>query len=326
MCYYEIMTIFAMSIKRIKETLDMGNDNKEQKIDYNFILDKGIADYSDGDIVVIDRIGATPMEGTVKVDMVLMLVCMKGRLQGDINGKTYLVQAGDVVVCLPNSYLTNYMMSPDIELKIIGFSYDAIKHSMPITKDALDLLSYVSKNPVIHLDLERQALIAKYYTIIEHKTKHPHGYFHKEIMHSIFQSAVYELCAIIAPHVNYTEDGGSMRQANLLFRKFIGLLAKNDGKSCSVKKYAEELCITPKYLSFISKTVSGKTALEWIHEYTVKSIEHYLRNSNLSIKEIADRLEFPNLSFFGKFTKSHLGVSPTEYRRQRSMNKGKEEK
>ena len=299
----------------------MANDNNEKKIDYDFFLGKGIADYSDGDIVVLDKIGATPMEGTVKVDMMLMIYCMKGRLQGEMNGKVHLAKAGDIVICLPNSYLSNYMMSPDFDSKIIGFSYNAIQHNIPITRDALDLMTYVAKNPVIHLDLERQALISKYYTIVAHKIKHPHGYFHKEIMHSLFQAAVFELCAIIAPHVKYSDDGGSMKQANLLFRKFIGLLTDNEGKTCSVKKYAEELCITPKYLSFISKTVSGKTALEWIHEYTVKAIERYLKHSNLSIKEIADRLEFPNLSFFGKFTKSHLGVSPTEYRRQQSMKK-----
>lgn len=298
------------------------NNNTEQKIDFDFILEKGIADYSDGDIIIIDKIGASPMQGSVKLDMIMMVYCVKGRLQGEVNGKTHLAQAGDVVVCLPNSYLSNYMMSPDFESKIIGLSYNAIQHNTPVTKDAIDLMSYVAKNPVIHLDLERQALISKYYTIIEHKIKHPHGYFHKEIMHSIFQCALFELFAIIAPHVQYSEDGGSMKQANLLFRKFIELLTHNDGRTCSVKKYAEELCITPKYLSFISKTVSGRTALEWIHEYTTKAIERYLKHSNLSIKEIADRLNFPNLSFFGKFTKSHLGMSPTEYRRQQSMKKG----
>ncbi|WP_444369477.1 helix-turn-helix domain-containing protein [Prevotella sp.] len=297
------------------------NDKKEQNIDYDFILGKGIADYSDGDLVIIDKIGAKPIEGTVKLDIVLMIYCKKGRIQGDINNKTWLAEEGDVVICLPNSYLNNYMMTPDFESKIIGLSYNAIRHNIPMTKDALDLLSYVAKNPIIHLDLERQALINKYYSIIEHKVQHPSAYFHKEIMHSIFTCAVFELCAIIAPHVNYTRDGGTMKQANLLFHKFIDLLAKNEGRTCSVKKYAEELCITPKYLSFISKSVSGKTALEWIHEYTVKAIERYLKHSNLSIKEIADRLGFPNLSFFGKFTKNYLGVSPTEYRRQQSMKK-----
>ncbi len=299
----------------------MEQEKKEQKIDFDFILSKRTADYSDGDIMILDKIGVTPIEGTIKLDMIIMMYVAKGRIQGDINGQTYNAGAGDVLVCLPEQFLDNYMMSPDFESKIVGLSYKAAQQSLQINNDVLSTLSYIAKNPVIHLDDERQALMVKYYTIISHKVNYPHGYYHKEIMHSIFQCAFYELCAIIAPHVQYADNGGSIKQANLLFSRFIKMLSANNGRVRSVKKYAEALCITPKYLSFISKNVSGKTALEWIHQSTTETIVRYLRNSNMSIKEIADTLNFPNLSFFGKFTKSQLGMSPTEYRRQQSMSR-----
>ncbi len=299
----------------------MEQEKKEQKIDFDFILSKRTADYSDGDIMILDKIGVTPIEGTIKLDMIIMMYVAKGRIQGDINGQTYNAGAGDVLVCLPEQFLDNYMMSPDFESKIVGLSYKAAQQSLQINNDVLSTLSYIAKNPVIHLDDERQALMVKYYTIISHKVNYPHGYYHKEIMHSIFQCAFYELCAIIAPHVQYVDNGGSIKQANLLFSRFIKMLSANNGRVRSVKKYAEALCITPKYLSFISKNVSGKTALEWIHQSTTETIVRYLRNSNMSIKEIADTLNFPNLSFFGKFTKSQLGMSPTEYRRQQSMSR-----
>ena len=301
----------------------VNKDKKERKVDFNLIADSGVADYSDGDIIVIDKLGVKPINENIKLDMILMVFCTKGRMQCDINEKTYMANAGDVIICLPNSYLSNYLISPDFESHIIGLSYSASQRKISLTSDALDIFSYVAQNPIVHLDAERQVLMSKYYSMISHKINNPHGLFHKEIMHGIFQCAAFELCAIIAPHVEYSNDGGSMKQANLLFSKFMEMLNQNDGKTYPVKKYAEELCITPKYLSFISKSVSGKTALELIHEYTVKAIERYLKHSNLSIKEIADRLNFPNLSFFGKFTKSHLGVSPTEYRRQQSMKKEK---
>lgn len=299
----------------------MEKEAVEKRVDIDYILGCGAADYSDGDIIVLDKIGAMTMEDTVHLDMAIMMYLVKGRLQGDINGKTYEAKEGDLIVCLPNYYLSNYLMSPDIESKIVGLSYSALQKNMQVNKDMFALLSYLTKNPVIHLNSERRELIVKYYDIVSHKISHPHGYFHKEIMHSLFQCAMYELFAIIAPHVQYSHDGGETKQANLLFRKFADLLSANEGKVRSVKRYADELCITPKYLSFVSKTVTGKTALEWIHQSTVKNIERYLSHSNMSIKEIADILEFPNLSFFGKFTKSHLGVSPTEYRRQQSMKK-----
>lgn len=298
----------------------MTNENKEKKIDINYISESVSANYTDGDIIVLDNIGKSIVKGSFKFEMIMMVYCTRGRLQCDFNGRSLTMGVGDVLVCLPNVTLDNFMISPDFESKIVGISYKSVQRSTQINSDLFDLMGYIHVNPVIHLDLERQELFIQYYAIIRHKINNHHGYFHKEIMHSILQCTMYELFAIISPYVEYGKDGGSLKQANLIFKRFVELLAKNNGKMRSVKSYAEELCITPKYLSSISKSVSGHTALEWIHDYTVKTIEQCLRRSNLSVKEISEMLGFPNLSFFGKFTKSHLGVSPTKYRKNQSLS------
>ena len=101
----------------------------------------------------------------------------------------------------------------------------------------------------------------------------------------------------------------------VMFRRFMELLAENGGMERSVSAYAEKLCITPKYLSSLSKKVSGRTALSWIHQFTIDAIIKRLRYSNMTIKEISDTMNFPNISFFGKFVKSQTGMSPSEYRR-----------
>ena len=196
------------------------NNNSAQKIGLDYILERGVADYSDGDIVIFEHLGGKSVDGSVKLDMIMMVYCVKGRMQCDVNGKTYTAKAGEVMIGLPNNVYSNYMISPDFESRIFGLSYAAAERNMRINRDVLDLIGYVATNPVISLDNERQALITKYYSIIAHKIKSPHGYFHKEIMHSLFQCAMYELFAIIAPHVQYSHDGGETKQANLLFRKF----------------------------------------------------------------------------------------------------------
>lgn len=61
---------------------------------------------------------------------------------------------------------------------------------------------------------------------------------------------------------------------------------------------------------------SGKTALQWIEEYTVADIGYHLRSTDYSVKEIADKLGFPNASFFGKYVKQKLGCPPLAYRRK----------
>ena len=79
--------------------------------------------------------------------------------------------------------------------------------------------------------------------------------------------------------------------------------------------YATKLCISPKYLSETVKQVSHRTPNDWIDHYVTLEIRVLLKNSTMSIKEIAEMLHFPNQSFLGKYFKEHVGVSPSKYRR-----------
>ena len=69
-----------------------------------------------------------------------------------------------------------------------------------------------------------------------------------------------------------------------------------------------------QYLSIVCKRHSQKTAIEWITEYTLSDITYYLRSTNRSIKEISAILGFSNTSFFGKYVREHLHMSPLKYR------------
>lgn len=94
------------------------------------------------------------------------------------------------------------------------------------------------------------------------------------------------------------------------------LLAESNGRVRSVSVFANMLNVSPKYLSKCVKDESGRSPLDLVHETTVNTIRQQLRYSNKTIKEICTELDFPTLSFFGKFVKQHLGMSPTEYRQQ----------
>ncbi len=98
------------------------------------------------------------------------------------------------------------------------------------------------------------------------------------------------------------------------FQRFLDLLHSSEIKRHTVDAYASELCISPKYLTAVCKKNSGKTANEWITEQVLEDIRYYLKQTDLSIKQICDRLGFPNPSFFGKYVKDHFGMTPMEFR------------
>ena len=101
-----------------------------------------------------------------------------------------------------------------------------------------------------------------------------------------------------------------------LFNRFLELLQAVDAKHRTVEYYAAMLNISSKYLTVICKKNSGKTANQWIQEYTLSAITNCLRTTEMSVKEISFLLGFGNTSFFGKYVKAHLGCSPLEYRRR----------
>jgi AraC-like DNA-binding protein len=93
------------------------------------------------------------------------------------------------------------------------------------------------------------------------------------------------------------------------------MVEENCRKERRVAWYAQQLNITPKYLSEAVKRVSGRTAVEWVEDYVTMELRVLLKNSTKTIKEIANELNFPNQSFLGKYFKEHVGMAPSEYRK-----------
>jgi len=94
---------------------------------------------------------------------------------------------------------------------------------------------------------------------------------------------------------------------------FIELLSTYHSKERELRFYAEKMCITPKYLSTIVLRVSGKKAVEWIADFVILEAKSMLRYSGMNVQEIARHLNFPTQSSFGKYFKSQVGLSPSEY-------------
>ena len=102
------------------------------------------------------------------------------------------------------------------------------------------------------------------------------------------------------------------------FEEFMELVRQYSKQERNVRFYARRLNITPKYLSTVSKDVSGKTAARWIDEAVILEAKSLLRYSGMSIQEIAYHLNFSTQSFFGKYFKQHTGYSPSRFKRKGS--------
>lgn len=100
-----------------------------------------------------------------------------------------------------------------------------------------------------------------------------------------------------------------------LFRRFENELKAHYKTEREVAFYASILCVTPKYLSVAVKEISGRCASEFIDGYVVTECKALLLSTDMSVQQIADLMNFPSQSVFGKFFKRVTGISPSHFRK-----------
>ncbi len=100
----------------------------------------------------------------------------------------------------------------------------------------------------------------------------------------------------------------------LLVERFKKMVDKHFKETRNVSFYAQQLFITPQYLSEIIKENTGASPIYWINKRTFLEANYLLRYTNLSIKEIAVSLHFSSSAYFTKFYKKFSkGVTPSEF-------------
>ncbi len=137
--------------------------------------------------------------------------------------------------------------------------------------------------------------------------------FRTDVIQSLLRSAILGLCGAMKQYFPVDIEFLG-KTSDAYFQHFLDLLHSTEVKHRTVEAYANDLCISAKYLTTICKRHSGKTANEWITEHVMEDIRYYLKQTDFSIKQICDRLGFPNPSFFGKYVKDHFGMTPMEFR------------
>lgn len=252
-----------------------------------------------------------PKREPVKLGAVAISLCLYGKMKVNINMIEHNIEAGKLVVTLPQDILQHEEVSFDVKGLFIIISQNFIEEAFPKIEEILSLFLYIQRYPCLDLSAQQCVKIQHFYDFFIQHLEDNSPYKDK-IIRSILQSLIYYIVGI----VNWDKDNHRHNRKDELFSRFIQLIIKHYKKNRKLDFYSQELCISPKYLCDIIKKTSGKTAHEWLDQYTILQAKVLLRSSDKTIQQIADELNFPNNSFFSKYFKQHVGMTPKEYRIQ----------
>ena len=279
--------------------------------------------YSDNDIVVVDSIQQFTEINTAHVAMNAVVICTDGKVQAQMNGKQMELHKNQVAIVPQDVTVTDVMVSPNFNLKAMFLTNRILQSFLREKMSIWNDMMYIHRQHVVTMDEDEILSFTYFYDMLTLTiTKGKDNPLHTDVIQSLLRSAILAFCGrmklMLSSETSQADAASSHDNEKMTskvhFQHFLDLLHSNDVKRHTVEAYASELCISPKYLTAVCKKNSGKTANEWITEHVLEDIRYYLRQTDLSIKQICDKLAFPNPSFFGKYVKDHFGMTPLEFR------------
>ena len=252
------------------------------------------------DLLLLDRLAEAPFPAEPRrMNFILLGYCTKGQVDYRVDTVEHTVKPGEIIIVSERHVVDHYHASPDLEGLCMIVSVPFFQEIIKDVTDLAALFLFTRSHPVIRLSEREGALFNEYFYVIRGRIADSSNHFRRELVRTLMLAMFYELSNVIYSVREHQNERKSRGDA--IFAQFIKMVEANCKRERRVGWYAEQLCITPKYLSETIKHVSKRTPNEWIDNYVTLEIRVQLKNSTKSIKEIAKELRFPNQSFLGKY-------------------------
>lgn len=262
------------------------------------------------DVIVADRLGMVRTDS--EEDYLAHLLCLGGTCRYLFNGKEFELHTGDVSIIRKRRMIEKMEPSEDFSTKIIYAKPGFIELCTPQSNYGMKGTLALFLNPIMHLTPEQQIVCRRDFELLELRIKDTEHRFYREMLINAMQTVIldfYDFHARI-----YGESNVSTQNASIMSR-FLKMLEEGTYREHrEVTYYADRLFVTSKYLSEVSKKVSGYAANYWINRYTILDISRLLRDKSLSFVQISDMFGFSSPAYFSRYVQQYLGLKPTDYR------------
>lgn len=236
-------------------------------------------------------------------------------------GQPYRVEEGRLLCitqgwtrCLVN--MVEYLLEPQTLLAITPDSiFEIIEYSQDLDMMAFSMKDLPSEallsQPVeLQMDDDEWLLIGEYFRLLWHEV-------HRQpvslpILTHLQTAMMLEVKRIGMQQEPLREQKAT--KSETLLHRFLHLINIYGLRERKIDFYADQLCVTPNYLSSVIKKASGLTVLQWLNRYAIQQAKILLKYSDLPAWEIAEQMNFANPSFFSKFFKKETGMTPLAYR------------
>ncbi len=244
--------------------------------------------------------------------------CRRGQVEMSHGDHHYAIRGGDMYIYTASPPVRLLRRSDDAEGMLAEADIDFVLPAAGKVMDVESLL-FVRRHPCVSLSAAQGAHLEHLLENLQARMEADgradlsRRHLASELIQSMGRTLCYEILDLY--FANAPLQPLPRGKKDDIFQDFTRALFRYCRREREVAFYARMQHITPRYFSTIIKEKSGYSASHWIVQMVIAEAKQLLDGPDLSIKEIADQLNFPTQSFFGKYFKQYVGVSPKEYRK-----------
>ena len=243
-------------------------------------------------------------------------LCTGGTAVIDLFSMRRQISKNDLVTILPFQLGSIHKVSDDFSM--IFFKVDKVMFMdimSSLGRITPDFFFHMSKNFQVPISVNEAKRFLGFCRAIDFRTNNDDPAFRRETILHLLRIYYWDFYVHFqkktrkrnTPLLNSNKESIAMKFAMLVF--------ENRETHREVAYYADQLCISPLYLTKIIQEVNGRSARDMIADYTIIGIKTLLRNADITIKDVVRHSGFSSQSSFSRFFRKHTGMSPSEYRR-----------
>lgn len=239
-------------------------------------------------------------------------LCLDGECRIRFNGAEHIMRKGDLMIVRKGKLIEKTRPDSQFRVMMIYVSSVFINLCTPQSNYGTKGQLALFLNPIMHLDSTQFSQCKHNFDDLQVRLLQTDHHFYQDMIMNRVQMLILDFFDF---HASLYKESDISTQYAAIMNRFISLLENGEYRTHrEVTWYADKLCVTSKYLSEVSKSVSGYAANFWINRYTALDISRLLRDKSLSFVQISDMFGFSSPAYFSRYVLHNLGVSPTEYR------------
>lgn len=270
---------------------------------------------SDGSPKELDMVVSTDFELMTSERLrnhCIHLLCLQGEGSFVFDDRCYHFRRNDLIVISHLVLVSNLAPHPDLKVIFFSADYRFLQALLPANSYSIGGSISLYEDPIIPLSEENRERLLEDIRRIEERQEDRDFRFYRELMGSLCLTLIYDIFEF---HASEYGASDTTERAAYVVRQLMQFLSSGDSRTHrEVSYYADKLHVSVKYLSNTVRRVTGGSVTSYIDRYAVPILKEYLNDERYSLIQISDLMSFASLSYFSRYCKKHLGMSPSKYR------------